>query len=320
MRKIKALLLVAVLVVCCMATACGKEDKKDGKIKIGVVNNPPSESGYREANVKDIETVFSAENGYELKTFYSKVNDEQLQAAKGFITDGVDYLLISAAETTGWDDVLKKAKDAGVKVYIFDRKIAVDESLYEAAVVSDMAKEGETAVNWLLAQNLPEYNVIHIQGAMGSDAQVGRTGALDAQFASGKMKKVVQQTAAWDEAEAKKIVETVINSGEDFNVIYAENDGMAKGAVAALDEAGITHGVDGKVIVIGFDCNKWALRELLAGKWNYDGQCSPFQAKIINDLIKSGKAPSQKLIINEEKGFDAKTITENDINTYGLGD
>ena len=320
MRKIKALLLVAVLVVCCMATACGKEDKKDGKIKIGVVNNPPSESGYREANVKDMENVFSAANGYELKTFYSKSNDEQLQAAKGFITEGVDYLLISAAETTGWDDVLKKAKDSGVNVYLFDRMINVDASLYEAAVVSDMAKEGETAVNWLLAQNLPEYNVIHIQGAMGSDAQIGRTGALDAQFASGKMKKIVQQTAAWDEAEAKKIVETVINSGEDFNVIYAENDGMAKGAVAALDEAGITHGVGGKVIVMGFDCNKWALRELLAGKWNYDGQCSPFQAKIISDLIKSGKAPSQKLIINEEKGFDATTLTENDINTYGLGE
>ena len=320
MRKFKALFLVAVLVICCMATACGKEDKKDGKIKIGIVNNPPSESGYREANVKDMETVFSAANGYELKTFYSKSNDEQLQAAKGFITDGVDYLLISAAETTGWDDVLKKAKDAGVKVYIFDRKINVDESLYECAVISDMAKEGDTAVAWLLAQNLPEYKVIHIQGAMGSDAQVGRTGALDAQFASGKMKKVVQQTAAWDEAEAKKIVETVINSGEDFNVIYAENDGMAKGAVAALDEAGITHGVGGKVIVMGFDCNKWALRELLAGKWNYDGQCSPFQAQIISEFIKGGKTPSQKIIYNEEKGFDATTITENDINTYGLGD
>ena len=75
--------------------------------------------------------------------------------------------------------------------------------------------------------NLPEYKVIHIQGAMGSDAQLGRTGALDAQFEAGAMTKVVQQTATWDEAEAKKIVETVINSGEDFNVIYAENDGMA---------------------------------------------------------------------------------------------
>jgi len=289
-------------------------------IKVGVVNNPPSESGYREANVKDIESVFSKENGYELKTSYSLKNDEQLQAAQGFITEGVDYLLVSAAETTGWDEVLKKAKEAGVKVYIFDRKIDVSEDLYEAMVISDMAKEGETAVQWLLDQNLSEYNVIHIQGAMASDAQIGRTGALDKQFESGKMKKVVQQTATWDEAEAKKIVESVINSGEDFNVIYAENDGMAKGAVAALDEAGITHGVDGKVIVMGFDCNKWALRELLAKKWNYDGQCSPFQAKIISDLIKSGNAPSSKIIINEEKGFDAKTITQEDIDTYGLGE
>ncbi|MBP5489967.1 MAG: substrate-binding domain-containing protein [Lachnospiraceae bacterium] len=319
MRKLRALFLVTVLVLCCMAVACGKGDD-DGLIKVGVVNNPPSESGYREANVKDMENVFSEANGYKLQTFYSKSNDEQLQAAQGFITDGVDYLLISAAETTGWDDVLKKAKEAGVKVYLFDRMINVDESLYEAAVVSDMAAEGDTAVNWLLAQNLPEYKVIHIQGAMGSDAQIGRTGALDAQFASNKMTKVVQQTAAWDEAEAKKIVESVINSGEDFNVIYAENDGMAKGAVAALDEAGITHGVDGKVVIIGFDCNRWALRELLAGKWNYDGQCSPFQAQIISDLIKSGKAPATKKIINEEKGFDAKTLTQADIDTYGLGD
>ena len=291
-----------------------------GTIKVGVVNNPPSESGYREANVKDMEAVFSAANGYELKTSYSLKNDEQLQAAQGFITEGVDYLLVSAAETTGWDDVLTQAKEAGVKVYLFDRMIDVSEDLYVAAVVSDMAKEGETAVNWLLDQNLDTYNVIHIQGAMGSDAQIGRTGALDEQFASGKMNKVVQQTATWDEAEAKKIVESVINSNESFNVIYAENDGMAKGAVAALDEAGITHGVDGDVIVMGFDCNKWALRELLAQKWNYDGQCSPFQAQIISDLIKGGDNPSSKKIINEEKGFDAKTLTQEDIDTYGLGE
>ena len=320
MRKLLALVLILALSLAVTAALA------DG-IKVGIVNNPPSESGYREANVKDFETVFSAENGYEAKTFYSIKNDEQLSAARQFITDGVDYLLISAAETTGWDTVLRDAQEQGVEVFLFDRMIDCDPELFAAAVVSNMADEGDTAVNWLLGLGLDEYKVIHIQGAMGSDAQLGRTGALDAQFEAGTMVKVAQQTATWDEAEAKKIVEAVINAGDDFNVIYAENDGMARGAVAALDEAGITHGVNGKVVVMGFDCNKWALRELLAGNWNYDGQCSPFQASVIDGMIKTleqGGAieglNEKKQIISVEKGFDAREITEEDIATYGLGE
>ncbi|MBR4710708.1 MAG: substrate-binding domain-containing protein [Clostridia bacterium] len=320
MKKLFALLLALVMI--CAATAA----LADG-IKVGIVNNPPSESGYRAANVKDFETWFSAENGYETTTYYSLKNDEQLSAARKFITDGVDVLLISAAETTGWDTVLKDANEAGIVVFLFDRMIDCDPELYEAAVVSDMAQEGYTAVNWLLGLGLDEYKVVHIQGAMGSDAQLGRTGALDEQFEAGTMTKVVQQTATWDEGEAKRIVESVINSGEDFNVIYAENDGMARGAVAALDEAGITHGVNGKVVVMGFDCNKWALRELLAGNWNYDGQCSPFQAEVIHNMIQKllndeaiEGLNEKKQIISVEKGFDATEITEDDIATYGLGD
>ena len=320
MKKIIALVIALVMMLAATAALA------DG-VKVGIVNNPPSESGYREANVKNFEAVFSAENGYETKTYYSLKNDEQLSAATQFINDGVDYLLISAAETTGWEEVLKSAKEQGIKVFLFDRMIDCDPDLYEAAVVSNMANEGDMAVAWLLEQNLPEYKIIHIQGAMGSDAQLGRTGALDAQFEAGTMTKVIQQTATWDEAEAKKIVESVINSGEDFNVIYAENDGMARGAVAALDDAGITHGVDGKVIVMGFDCNKWALREVQAGRWNYDGQCSPFQAAVIDDMIKTlenGGAieglNEKKQMISEERYFDAATITEDDILTYGLGD
>ncbi len=317
MKKLTCLLvaLVMMLVACAAAMA---------EITVGIVNNPPSESGYREANVKDFEKVFSAENGYILKPYYSIKNDEQLAAAQQFITDGVDYLLISAAETTGWDEVLLSAQENGIGVFLFDRMIDCDESLYQAAVVSDMANQGKLAVEWLKSLNLPEYNIIHIQGAMGSDAQIGRTGALNEQVAaSDNWKLVVQQTATWDEAEAKKIVEAVINSKEAFNIIYAENDGMARGAVAALDEAGIKHGVDGDVIVMGFDCNKWALRELLAGNWNYDGQCSPFQAQVISDLIQklqAGEAVEQKLIISEEKGFDARTLTQADIDAYGLGE
>lgn len=315
LRLALSLALVCSLLIC--ATAVASTDE----IIIGIVNNPPSESGYREANVKDFERVFSPENGYAAKTFYSIKNDEQLNAAQQFITDGVDYLLISAAETTGWDSVLKNAKEAGVKVFLFDRMIDIDNSMYEAAVVSDMANQGKLAVEWLLAQKLDTYKIIHIQGAMLSDAQIGRTAAVNEQVAAGKMELVVQQTATWDEAKAKEIVESVINSGEKFNIVYAENDGMARGAVAALDEAGITHGINGDVIVMGFDCNTWALEEVLAGNWNYDGQCSPFQADVINNMIKSlekGEALAEKIVISVERGFDAATITQEDIDNFGL--
>ena len=155
---------------------------------------------------------------------------------------------------------------------------------------------------------------------MGSAAQKGRSGTLNDTASELGWKIVTQQTAEWNAEKAQQIVQSVIDSNKKFNVIYAENDNMAQGAVAALDKANISHGVGKDVIVMGFDCNKWALRELLAKKWNYDGQCSPFQAQIISDLIKSGKAPASKIIINEEKYFDAKTITQEDIDTYGLGD
>ncbi|OLA28254.1 MAG: sugar ABC transporter substrate-binding protein [Firmicutes bacterium CAG_194_44_15] len=290
-------------------------------IKVGIINNDPNESGYRTANDKDMKAMFTEENGYEASFAYSLKNDEQITAAQKFIQDGVDYLLLSAADTAGWDSVLQDAQDAGIRVILFDRTIDADESLYEASIVSDMAKEGETAVEWLKDQNLDEYNIIHLQGVMGSAAQQGRTGALNDTVASDGWNLVTQQTAEWNSEKAQQIVQSVIDSGKSFNVIYAENDDMAKGAVAALDKANIPHGVGKDVIVMGFDCNKWALEELLNQNWNYDGQCNPFQASYIDDIIKkieSGETISEKTIIMDEKGFDATTITQEDVDNYGI--
>ena len=290
-------------------------------IKVGIINNDPNESGYRTANDKDLKAMFTAENGYDASFAYSLKNDEQITAAQKFIQDGVDYLLLSAADTSGWDGVLKDAQDAGIQVILFDRTIDASEDLYAASIVSDMDKEGETAANWLKDQNLSEYNIIHLQGVMGSAAQQGRSGALDTLAQENGWKIVTQQTAEWNAEKAQQIVQSVIDSGESFNVIYAENDDMAKGAVEALDKANISHGVGKDVIVMGFDCNKWALEELLNKNWNYDGQCNPFQASYIDEVIKtleSGGTPAEKTIIMEEKGFDASTITQEDVDNYGI--
>ena len=321
MKKILALVIALVMVLCAASALA------DG-IKVGIINLDPAESGYREANVKDMTDTFTAENGYDASFVTAPTADKQLDAARGFIADGVKYILVSCADADGWDEVLQEAKDAGIGVFLFDRMINADPSLYTAAVVSDMAKEGETAVAWLESLNLPEYKILHIKGQLGSPAQLGRSGALEAKCAADDKWTIVREGTggdSWDPEEARKIAQAAIDAGEDFNVIYAENDGMANGAVEALDAKGITHGVNGDVVVMGFDCNKWALEKLLAGEWNYDGQCSPFQAKLIDGMIKTLEAGGQieglnelGQIINEEKGFDAATITQEDIDTYGL--
>ena len=337
-RKLVSVLLCAAMVAT-MAVGCGSKEEEaaddtqaeateeeaadDGElIKVGIINNDPNESGYRTANDKDLKETFTEENGYDASFAYSLKNDEQITAAQKFIQDGVDYLLLSAADTAGWDSVLQDAADAGIQVILFDRTIDADESLYAASIVSDMDKEGETAVEWLDGQGLDEYNIIHIQGVMGSAAQQGRSGALQNKVdAEDNWNIVTQQTAEWNAEKAQQIVQSVIDAGQSFNVIYAENDDMAKGAVAALDKANISHGVGKDVIVMGFDCNKWALEELLAGNWNYDGQCNPFQSSYIEEVIKTleaGEEVAEKTIVMDEKGFDASEITQEDVDQYGI--
>ena len=114
------------------------------------------------------------------------------------------------------------------------------------------------------------------------------------------------------------MVEAAITAGKDFNVIYAENDGMAQGAVQALDAAGITHGKGGKVKIIGFDFNRFGLRNVQAGYWDCANQCSPRQAAEISSWIKAGKKAPKGIVYQKEIYADTATITDDIILNKGI--
>lgn len=315
MKKWSILLVVClVAMVILSATTFGA-----GMIKVGIVNLPPEESGYRQANVEDMNNVFSKKNGYDAKQTNTMDNSEQIAAAKGYIRDGVDYLLISAANASGWDDVLKSANKAGVKVILFDRAIETAPSNYEAALLSDMAYEGNTAVAWVLKSVSKPINLILIRGQLGSAAEIGRSAAVLKAAKDGKLTIVADGTGGdtWSLEEARKVVEAAIAAKKDFNIIYAENDGMAQGAVQALEAAGISHGKNGKVKIIGFDFNRFALRNVQAGYWDADMQCNPRQAAEISKWIKSGKIP-KGIVYQKELLFTTDMITDKDIENWGI--
>lgn len=321
----KQVTIISILLVVLMAApavfASGKRDAAAGSglIKVGIVNLPPEESGYRQANVEDMNNVFSRANGYDAKQTNTGDNAEQIAAARGYIRDGVDYLLISAANASGWDNVLKSAQAAGVKVILFDRPIDTDPSNYQAALLSDMAYEGKMATNWVLSLGLKPTNVILIRGQLGSGAEIGRSAALLQAQKEGKLNIVADGTGgdSWSLEEARKVVEAAIAAGKDFNVIYAQNDGMAQGAVQALAAAGISFGKNGKVKIIGFDFNRFALRNVQAGYWDANMQCNPRQAATISEWIKSGKLPSG-IIYQEELLLTTATITDALIDKWGI--
>ncbi|MEA4858839.1 MAG: substrate-binding domain-containing protein, partial [Sphaerochaeta sp.] len=220
MKKTLGILMILVMLGTGFLFAAGQ--KESGLIKVGIVNLPPEESGYRQANVEDMNTVFSKANGYDAKQTNTMDNSEQIAAAKGYIRDGVDYLLISAANASGWDDTLKSAKDAGIQVILFDRAIDTAQSNYQAAILSDMAYEGKKAVEWVLSLGLDKINLILIRGQMGSAAEIGRSAAVLEAAKAGKLNIVADGTGgdSWSLEEARKVVEAAIAAGKDFNVIY----------------------------------------------------------------------------------------------------
>ena len=99
MKKLVTIVAALMCVTCLFAAPKAKKSKKAaaGAIKVGIINNDPNESGYRAANDRDLKATFCEANGYDASFYYSLKNDEQLNAASQMITEGVDYLLLSAA-------------------------------------------------------------------------------------------------------------------------------------------------------------------------------------------------------------------------------
>ena len=142
-----------------------------------------SESDWRLANTQSYKETFTEENGYYLLFEDGQQKQEnQVKAVRNFILQEVDYIVLDPIVETGWDAVLKEAKDAGIPVILSDRSVQVEDSeLYTCWVGSDFKAEGEKAGMWLLDylkekdRLEEEIQIVTLQGTLGSTAQIGRT-------------------------------------------------------------------------------------------------------------------------------------------------
>ncbi len=316
-----ALALVFALAACGSKSAGGGDGKSGKKVTVGVVQTNANESDWRTANTKSFEQSFK-EAGFELKMVYGEGNHTtQIQQAQQLIQEEVDYLVVLGLQAAGWEDVAKAAKEAKIPFIMADRELELDEDLYTAMVCADFEAEGNKAVEWLKKQALPKNEIVVLGGDTGATAQIGRSKAIEEGAKANGWNIIFNQNMkGWDETLAKQAVADLIAKGTKFNVVYAENDNMARGACAAMDAAGITYGKSGDVKVIAFDANKWALELVLAGKFNLDVECNPLHGPRIVELINKLEAGESvdKICYVKEDVFDCETITKEivDARTY----
>ncbi|MEU9005835.1 substrate-binding domain-containing protein [Streptomyces sp. NPDC048551] len=215
--------------------------------------------------------------------------ENQIKAIRTFIQQKVDVIAFSPVVESGWDTVLKEAKDAGIPVILTDRAVDTkDTSLYKTFLGSDFVKEGKSAGEWLTsayANQQGPVNIVELQGTTGSaPANDRKAGFADAIRADGKFKIVASQTGDFTRAKGKEVMQAFLKSQKDIDVLYAHNDDMALGAIQAIEESGKKPGTDIKVISV--DGIKDAFVAMTEGKINVVVECNPMLGDQLMELAK----------------------------------
>ncbi len=315
------LTLFSLLLLCgCIAPAKKTEPSEPDDLIVVGFSQVGSESDWRDANTLSMQQALSPENGFRLIFDDAQQKQEkQITAIRNFINQGVDYIVLAPKTEAGWDTVLTEAKTAGIPVIIVDRMIEVsDADLFTCWVGSDFHMEGKNAVTWM-EENLGEdLNIVHLQGHIGSSAQIGRTDGLSAGIAGHPgWKLVFQGSGDFVQAKGQELMEMILADGMEFNMIYSENDNMTYGAVEALKQKGIEPGKDVKIV--SFDAAGTALRMILSGEMNLDVECNPMHGPRVRSIIEQlerGEKPP-KFTYVEETSFDASNVTEEVISQRG---
>lgn len=300
--------LTAMAVGGCGSSGGGGAASGGGAITMGF-SQVGAESGWRTANTKSVQDSAKSA-GITLKFSDAQQKQEnQIKAIRSYIQQKVDVIAFSPVVESGWDTVLKEAKNAKIPVILTDRAVdSKDTTLYKTFLGSDFVEEGKKAGKWLVDEykdSKDPVNIVELQGTTGSaPANDRKSGFQEVIGADPKFKIVASQTGDFTRAKGKEVMEAFLKSTPDIDVLYAHNDDMGLGAIEAIEGAGKVPGKDIKIITV--DAVKDGMQALADGKINYIVECSPLLGPQLMDLakkvVKNETVPTR--VITEETVFN----------------
>ena len=300
----------------------------DNLIVVGVAQ-VGSESVWRSAHTQSIQDAFTRANGYMLIFDNARQKQaNQIKAIRSFISQQVDYIVLSPIEESGWDTVLQEAKDAGIPVILIDRKVSVDDdSLYASWVGSDFVREGQDAGYWLedymkkQGREDDKINIVVLKGTKGASATIGRTRGFNEVAKVQHNWNILQQVdGEFTTAKGKEEMARLLDQYDDIDVVVSQNDDMTFGALEAIREAGKTAGVNGDITVISFDAVDAGVELVRNGEINIDVQCNPDQGKYVEQIIQDMEAGKEieKAYYVPERVYTQENVGEEENVTEGI--
>ena len=286
MKKIIALALV--LVMALALVACGNTDSGVTTYKVGVAiyqYNDNFMTLYRQEIEAYFKTLETDTVKYEI-TMVDGKNDmaEQTNQIETFITQKMDVIICNLVQTSSAEVIIDKVVAADIPLILINREPLGengDES-YEGIinnekvcyVGADARQSGTYQGEIVLAlDNKGDINgdgvvkyVMVIGDPENPDAQYRTEYSIKALTDAGvKVECLNQQVGNWDTTKGQEIAQTSLTQfGNDIDIIFCNNDGMALGAASAITAAGRKVGED--IYLLGVDAIPDALELIKKGE------------------------------------------------------
>ncbi len=294
MKKVLSLLLAVVMMF--SLVACGGGEKAGSDVttyKVGVAIYQFDDNfmtNYRNELVSYFETKNTDTVKYEVTLVDSK-NDmaTQTDQIRNFITQGMDLIICNLVQTSSADAIIDEVVAADIPLVLINReplKYDADgvpmKEAYEGILnnptvcyVGADARQSGTYQGEIVLE-LPDQGDIDGDGVIRYVMVVGDPENIDAQFrtefsikalkdAGKEVECLVEQVGNWATDQGQTIAANAITAhGDKIDVIFCNNDGMALGAKAAIDAAGLVVGED--LYLLGVDALPEVVELIKEGK------------------------------------------------------
>ena len=241
---------------------------------------------------------------------------KQVSDVDSMIAQKVDVIFLSPREEKPLIPAVMKAKRAGIPVFLIDRD--VDPTLakagkdYVAFIGSDFIEEGKRAGDWLVKSTNGQAKIIELQGTLGSSpANDRKKGFAQAIAGHPGMQIIASQSGDFARDKGRQVMETLLQAHPEATAVYAHNDEMAMGAIAALEAAGRHPGKD--ITIVSIDGEKDGLQAVADGKMGATVECNPRFGPAAFAAAKAygeGK-PIPPRVVNKDHFYDSSNAAAN---------